>query len=310
MEMAALYRRHGTPFVMGTTGGDRAALVADTEVCVCGGRGAQRGAGRFVRLGGAGAGALILKRAAGELRLARPSRGGRRARSGASPAQAGALARAPPLQPPTLPPNPPITPQAAGVYAVIAPQMGKQVVALQAVLEMMADSFPGAFGGYTLDVVESHQAGKKDTSGTAKARAGPDGGGGGGVGRLGAGGGGAPGRRRTASRPAGGRALPPPHPRPHPTLPTPPHPTPTPPNHPTAHPQAIVASFRALGAEGADEASIRMVRDPREAVASMGVPPEHLGGHAYHTYRLASPDGSVGFEFQHNVCGRWARARV
>lgn len=38
----------------------------------------------------------------------------------------------------------------------------------------------------------------------------------------------------------------------------------------------------------------------------MRVPEEHLLGHAYHTYRLTSPDGSVGFEFQHNVCGRWA----
>jgi hypothetical protein len=46
--------------------------------------------------------------------------------------------------------------------------MGKQVVAFQAVMEMMGQTFPGAFSGYSLRVVESHQSTKKDTSGTAK----------------------------------------------------------------------------------------------------------------------------------------------
>ena len=36
----------------------------------------------------------------------------------------------------------------------------------------------------------------------------------------------------------------------------------------------------------------------------MGVPEEHLSGHAFHTYSLTSPDGSVFFSFTHNVCGR------
>jgi 4-hydroxy-tetrahydrodipicolinate reductase len=36
----------------------------------------------------------------------------------------------------------------------------------------------------------------------------------------------------------------------------------------------------------------------------MNVPEDALLGHAYHTYQLISPDGSVSFEFQHNVCGR------
>ncbi len=36
----------------------------------------------------------------------------------------------------------------------------------------------------------------------------------------------------------------------------------------------------------------------------MGVPQDHLAGHAYHTYQLVSPDNTVSFEFQHNVCGR------
>ena len=31
MQMAELYCRHGTPFVMGTTGGDRDKLVRDAE---------------------------------------------------------------------------------------------------------------------------------------------------------------------------------------------------------------------------------------------------------------------------------------
>ncbi|KAL4602824.1 hypothetical protein ACB092_10G082100 [Castanea dentata] len=55
------------------------------------------------------------------------------------------------------------------VYAVISPQMGKQVVAFLAAMEIMAEQFPGAFSGYSLQVMESHQSSKVDTSGTAKA---------------------------------------------------------------------------------------------------------------------------------------------
>ncbi|KAI5583177.1 hypothetical protein BDE02_07G134800 [Populus trichocarpa] len=55
------------------------------------------------------------------------------------------------------------------VYAVISPQMGKQVVAFLAAMDMMAEQFPGAFSGYSLHVKESHQAAKLDTSATAKA---------------------------------------------------------------------------------------------------------------------------------------------
>ena len=36
-------------------------------------------------------------------------------------------------------------------------------------MELMAQNFPGVFTGYKLDVVESHQRNKADTSGTAKA---------------------------------------------------------------------------------------------------------------------------------------------
>ena len=57
----------------------------------------------------------------------------------------------------------------SGTYAVIAPNMAKQIVALQAALQQMAKDFPGSFDGYKLSVVESHQSTKADTSGTAKA---------------------------------------------------------------------------------------------------------------------------------------------
>ena len=55
------------------------------------------------------------------------------------------------------------------VCAVIAPNMAKQIVGFQAMMEYAAITFPGLFDGYRLSVRESHQAGKADTSGTAKA---------------------------------------------------------------------------------------------------------------------------------------------
>lgn len=55
------------------------------------------------------------------------------------------------------------------VYAVIAPNMGKQIVAFQAMMKLMSEEFPGCFTGYKLKVTESHQSTKLDTSGTAKA---------------------------------------------------------------------------------------------------------------------------------------------
>ena len=57
----------------------------------------------------------------------------------------------------------------AGVSAVIAPNMGKQIVALQAMLDWAGTQFPGVFTGYNLHVEETHQKAKSDTSGTAKA---------------------------------------------------------------------------------------------------------------------------------------------
>ncbi|KAI9198251.1 hypothetical protein LWI28_012485 [Acer negundo] len=120
------------------------------------------------------------------------------------------------------------------VYAVISPQMGKQVVAFLAAMEIMAEQFPGAFSGYSLQVLESHQAGKLDTSGTAK---------------------------------------------------------------------AVISCFRKLGVSF-DMDQIQMIRDPKQQIEMVGVPEEHLPGHAFHMYHLTSPDQTVSFEFQHNVCGR------
>ena len=53
--------------------------------------------------------------------------------------------------------------------SVIAPNMAKQIVAFQMMIEFLAKEFPTAFEGYKLSVVESHQKTKADTSGTARA---------------------------------------------------------------------------------------------------------------------------------------------
>jgi len=54
-------------------------------------------------------------------------------------------------------------------FAVIAPNMAKQIVAMQAALEDLAKQFPGSFASYKIACKESHQKTKADTSGTAKA---------------------------------------------------------------------------------------------------------------------------------------------
>ncbi len=53
--------------------------------------------------------------------------------------------------------------------AVIAPNMAKEIVGFQAMMEYAANTFPELFTGYELSIEESHQKGKADTSGTAKA---------------------------------------------------------------------------------------------------------------------------------------------
>jgi len=57
----------------------------------------------------------------------------------------------------------------SSISAVIAPNMAKQIVGFQAMMEYAAENFPGLFSGYSLEIKESHQSHKADTSGTAKA---------------------------------------------------------------------------------------------------------------------------------------------
>ena len=60
----------------------------------------------------------------------------------------------------------------SSIAAVIAPNMAKQIVGFQAMMEYAAATFPNLFKGYSLEIKESHQQGKADTSGTAKAMVG------------------------------------------------------------------------------------------------------------------------------------------
>lgn len=57
------------------------------------------------------------------------------------------------------------------------------------------------------------------------------------------------------------------------------------------------------------QSDIVRVRDRLQQL-DMGVPESALDGHAFHTYRLTSPDGSVSFVFKHNVVGRSIYAQV
>ncbi|GMH61458.1 hypothetical protein TrRE_jg848 [Triparma retinervis] len=122
-------------------------------------------------------------------------------------------------------------------YCVIAPNMGKQIVAMQNALEFLQTRFPASFEGYTLKVTESHQKKKADTSGTAL---------------------------------------------------------------------AVIDSIKGMVGSKCtfQQDEINMLRDDASS-KDFGVPEEYLdAGHAFHTYTLTSPDGSVEFELKHNVCGR------
>ena len=57
----------------------------------------------------------------------------------------------------------------SSIPGVIAPNMAKQIVGFQAMMDYAANTFPDLFKGYSLEIKESHQKGKADTSGTAKA---------------------------------------------------------------------------------------------------------------------------------------------
>jgi len=55
------------------------------------------------------------------------------------------------------------------ISAVMAPNMAIPIILIQAAVKRLADSYPEALSGYGFSLTESHQATKKDTSGTAKA---------------------------------------------------------------------------------------------------------------------------------------------
>lgn len=61
------------------------------------------------------------------------------------------------------------TVRTSSISAIIAPNMAKQIVGFQAMMEYAAQNFPDLFKGYAVNIKESHQKGKADTSGTAKA---------------------------------------------------------------------------------------------------------------------------------------------
>ena len=120
------------------------------------------------------------------------------------------------------------------IPAVIAPNMAKQIVGFQAMMEYAADTFPDLFKSYNLQIKESHQTGKADTSGTAK---------------------------------------------------------------------AMVKYFNHLGIPFSEKEIIKE-RDPEKQKNIWNIPEKYLTGHGWHTYTLTSSDGTVKFEFKHNINGR------
>lgn len=64
----------------------------------------------------------------------------------------------------------------------------------------------------------------------------------------------------------------------------------------------VIKCFQKLGISYELD-QMQQVRDPEQQLEMVGVPEEHLQGHAFHVYHLTSPDKTVSFEFQHNVCG-------
>ena len=67
--------------------------------------------------------------------------------------------------------------------------------------------------------------------------------------------------------------------------------------------KAVVEYFNKMGTLFTENEIIKE-RNPAIQQEQWGIPKEHLNGHAWHTYRLTSPDGSTTFRFEHNVNGR------
>ena len=155
--------------------------------------------------------------------------------------------------------------------------MAKQIVALQAALEQMAEQFPGSFEGYTLRVVESHQSSKADTSGTAKAVSAS-------LATLtGLCGAWADGRGHSPSTTSS------------PTLRLTPRPRPPPGE------SAVWSDDRI---ERVRERDLQLAGGGTSHEGVSPVPEAAIDGHAFHTYALTSADGNVQFQFRHNVAGR------
>ncbi len=125
------------------------------------------------------------------------------------------------------------TVESSDISAVIAPNMAKQIVALIAMFQYAAETFPGAFTDFDVELMESHQESKVDTSGTMR---------------------------------------------------------------------EMVKHLGKLGFDCSEDDIVK-VRNPNEQLV-MGVPKSALGGHAYHTYTLISPEGTTVIQVQHNVIGR------
>ena len=143
----------------------------------------------------------------------------------------------------------------------------------QAAFELIAAAYPGAFAGYKMSVTESHQSSKVRFS-CARARL-------------------ASALTQSSRSPAAQADT-------------------------SGTAKALVASFQKLGPKFEVDEIVK-VRDAEQQL-KMGVPgtswlrdqfwrpclmrrlaEAHLAGHAYHTYRLTSPDGLVNFEFQARV---------
>ncbi len=67
--------------------------------------------------------------------------------------------------------------------------------------------------------------------------------------------------------------------------------------------KVLLPSFLQLGLDTSGD-GIRSIREPRIQRNELGVPQEHLAGHAWHAYVATSPDHSTQLELSHRVCGR------
>ena len=66
---------------------------------------------------------------------------------------------------------------------------------------------------------------------------------------------------------------------------------------------AMVGYFNELGIPFTKN-DVQKERDPELQKNLWGIPEPYLGGHAWHTYTLLSPDKTAKFEFTHNINGR------